>query len=1729
MALKCRTSNTRILDTIWRVCTFLLLISGVAPAIVLAQTSSLGDSVNGETATPVPGVGHDYIHLLAETVDPSSGSVNIHIQIPTPNSRGFTLPFAITYSSAGVGRLDEAALGTLQDRMCESGAYGAGMCGWKYELPKSSHSSSSYTVTNAQGKSAVCGILNNYVFTDSSGVTHNLSGLGATYTVRTSLNPSPCTVQTFSQGHDDQVQAHFTEGAHSWSVEDNQGKVYNFTDFGLPISIEDRNGNIATITGGITDTAGRPLTITATTGSQDTIVSSGSTYTVNWTTATANYSMPVTLVTTPPPSPFSCPHVASPLATGTMPVISSITLPNTKQYVFYYGNNNPDPSFDNPYGLISEIVYPNGSWVKYTWKQSDKVSEAGLFAGIDNSCDQGPDGDLCGEVPQSDLCGYTYYTPVLASRTVSYDGVNIAQTQAFTYSTVVDTVALDWTSKTTSVTTTDNVENKSYVTSYLYTPITLPEGILNDSDVANQVPVERTVTTNDWGSSTPLTTVTKNWDDQFLLENQSTQIGNETEQTTYSYGPWPPTPSQIQETDFGGASSRTTAVTFQSFAGPLFNTSIAVPCKKVVTSSGGGSSAETDYYYDGGTSLCASPSSGVITAGVPGPPLPPNTHDETTFGPTSSPLRGNLSQAVEVNSSGSSSTTTYKYDETGQTTSMTDPCGNSACGDMPSGSNHTTTYSYTDSPSGGNSSGNSNAYLTNITDPLGHSTTYSYNYVIGALSGSVDSNNNSTSYKYGTQPSQCGQSDLLNRLTEVDYPDGGVTQYCYNDSVPSVETARLLAGSTWETSVATMDSMGHVIKNQVTSDPLGTDTVATTYDGMGNVASVTNPYRGSSPPANTTIKYTYDALRRKTMETGQDGTVQSWCYDGMADEGQDPHLCTPHIGSAAGEWVDFFDEAGNHWQKTNDTFGRLREVIEDASNSKLETDYNYDALNNLLSVNQIGISGTDTPRARTFTYDSLSRLTQAFNPETGWVCYGTTPSNAAPNGNNCTPSYDANGNLTARTDARGIKTSYLYDSLNRLTSKSYSDGITPTSLFVYDTENIFFSSTERFTTANVTGRLSVICVDIPGACQSMTAYSYDAMGRIKETLNNTPLNSTNPTVYTVSSTYDLAGNRLTLGNSTGRTFNYTYDGAGHLQTASHSVTINNLPVTTPMISSATYFASGQANVLTTNTGTATVTGTWGIDNRLRTTSYVNLSTANSPNTNYGYSLTYTSNGNVHTSSETAYQPGVGVKSWSWTYNYDTLNRLINGISTGAITYGCAETYDSFGNRTNQAPYGGGSCTTANNLVVPNINNRLSGPSYTYDAAGDMLTDGTNTLTYDAEGRVASSAQAGKSTTTYLYDANGERVSKFASGVETDYVRDFDGSLLATYVSGSYFNQPQELWVGGKHFGTVKMASSNGPQTPTNFSLTNWLGSEAVRTSTSTGIPSEAFLSQPFGDSLTTLFGTDDDDIHFTGKERDAESGNDYFGARYYASSMARFMSPDWDSKPQAVPYANLSDPQSLNLYSFVLNNPLSKFDPNGHDWFNVDGKWQWQKGHTYHDADGNATKAKGYAGLLIATATGTNEQGATTYSLTLYDQNKVVATGTGFSGNNNFADTGAIKVGNYQILGRFDAPPTGPNPASADNNPPPVYGYQKIDPTVNSYANAVYQAYGPMRARLNPLDPSNTDGVYFHGQFGDAFHSEGWTHGCLSYGRDTTMIDYMASHFGNAWTGVSVNTPVVKP
>jgi RHS repeat-associated protein len=94
-------------------------------------------------------------------------------------------------------------------------------------------------------------------------------------------------------------------------------------------------------------------------------------------------------------------------------------------------------------------------------------------------------------------------------------------------------------------------------------------------------------------------------------------------------------------------------------------------------------------------------------------------------------------------------------------------------------------------------------------------------------------------------------------------------------------------------------------------------------------------------------------------------------------------------------------------------------------------------------------------------------------------------------------------------------------------------------------------------------------------------------------------------------------------------------------------------------------------------------------------------------------------------------------------------------------------------------------------------------------------------------------------------------------------------------------------------------------------------------------------SLPFGDGLACSGGNlqAPTEHHFTGKERDTESGNDYFGARYYASSMGRWMSPD-----KAFADQHVANPQSWNLYSYTRNNPLNSIDFDGLSTITFDGR-----------------------------------------------------------------------------------------------------------------------------------------------------------------------------------------------
>ncbi len=201
---------------------------------------------------------------------------------------------------------------------------------------------------------------------------------------------------------------------------------------------------------------------------------------------------------------------------------------------------------------------------------------------------------------------------------------------------------------------------------------------------------------------------------------------------------------------------------------------------------------------------------------------------------------------------------------------------------------------------------------------------------------------------------------------------------------------------------------------------------------------------------------------------------------------------------------------------------------------------------------------------------------------------------------------------------------------------------------------------------------------------------------------------------------------------------------------------------------------------------------------------------------------------------------------------------------------------------------------------------MSGGPYTYDVSGNLITDGNHTYTYDAENRIAS-LDAGS--VSYLYDANGDRAEKTVSGVWTDFIHDLSGNHVTEVYAAGW--GPGYVYLGGKLLAEYKNST-------TYFVNGDHLGSTRLMTQLNQSIY-DSMDYQPFGEQIAGNTGS----THkFTGKERDAESGLDYFGARYFGSSMGRMMSPD----PIG---GDMTNPQSLNKYAYALNNPLRYTDPTG--------------------------------------------------------------------------------------------------------------------------------------------------------------------------------------------------------
>jgi RHS repeat-associated protein len=276
-------------------------------------------------------------------------------------------------------------------------------------------------------------------------------------------------------------------------------------------------------------------------------------------------------------------------------------------------------------------------------------------------------------------------------------------------------------------------------------------------------------------------------------------------------------------------------------------------------------------------------------------------------------------------------------------------------------------------------------------------------------------------------------------------------------------------------------------------------------------------------------------------------------------------------------------------------------------------------------------------------------------------------------------------------------------------------------------------------------------------------------------------------------------------------------------------------------------------------------------------------------------------------------------------------------STGFAPFGTSGliwAYDSFGNMQSETLASGSSMSLPSPAASSyDANNRVMG--YSYDASGNLKSDllrGSSSYQYDAENRIS----VAFGSTAYVYDAEGNRVAK-------ESVANGQATLTNQYILGLGGEQVTEIdgngiWLHSNAYAAGKLLATYDT-TGLHFHFSDWLGSRRMQAS-GTGPVDETCQSLPFGDMLNcTGPASDATEQHFTGKVRDNESGLDYFSARYYQSNAGRWMSPDWAKTPEGVPYAVLGNPQSLNLYGYVLNNPLSKTDPDGHGVWDLAKKW----------------------------------------------------------------------------------------------------------------------------------------------------------------------------------------------
>ncbi len=714
--------------------------------------------------------------------------------------------------------------------------------------------------------------------------------------------------------------------------------------------------------------------------------------------------------------------------------------------------------------------------------------------------------------------------------------------------------------------------------------------------------------------------------------------------------------------------------------------------------------------------------------------------------------------------------------------------------------------------------------------------------------------------------------NAVGRLLKADGPRtdvNDVTTYTYYDAADpcigcrgNVKTATNAAGH-----VTTFDA--YDVDGQPTRivDPNGVATTLT-YDVRGRLR--TRAVSAGNPPAETTafdydnagqlvkvtlpdgsfLRYQYDAAHRLTEIADGLGNVIQYTLDAMGNrikedvfDPADRLVRTQRrIYDAHNRLYNDIGAAGQMSVYLYDLNGNLKTTIDPLSRN---TAFSYDALNRLLN-------STDAAGGVTrYVYDAKDRLVSVQDPIGLTTAYaydglGNLTQLSSPDTGVATYVSDAAGNVVGATDARGLAAGYVYDALNRQTLATFAGASVA---YEYDS-----TATGG---AFARGRLTKLA-DPSGS----TAYAYDAWGRV---LRKTHTVGSDASARSFAVSYQHAAGRMTdITYPSGRTLSYAFDAQRRVT----GVTIGGQTV----LSAATYLPFGAAQGWTWANGQEYRRAA-DLDGRI-------VSLTLGPDT-------------------------AAFGSESWSFGYDSLNRL----TTAALPQGetLAYAYDGNGNRKQETR--AGALTSYGYFAASNRLQALTGAasrSFTYDAMGNVTSDGSATFTYDGRGRLTQTSGGYR----YAINGLGQRVSKSGPGGTTYFAYDEQGRLIGEY-DGTGAVRQELVYLDDTPVASVRPGLDGG--TAVYPIYTDHLNTPRLITNQANQVVWE-WKTDTFGAGAPNEnpggLGVFSFNLRFPGQYYDAETGLHYNYFRDYDPSVGRYVE---------------SDPIGLeggrNTYAYVGNHP----------------------------------------------------------------------------------------------------------------------------------------------------------------------------------------------------------------